>query len=367
MKTCSGGETGRRAGLKILFPVMEVRVRFPSRAPMNKIVSSIVLFVILSCNPQNNGGRYIDENDTSFSEEVRAISLKINQSSENSKLYFQRGNTFYYEKRFIDAIKDFENAIQLDSTESTYHLRCAESWLALDSVNPIQVKKHLTKAIELNPKFYEAKMQLAKFYLARQQYTEALILLSNLSKEPEFQDDALVMTAIAFKEQKDSLSAENWIDKALIVNPQNFNAVMQKTLFLIARNDKMSLQWANKAVRMNEFNDEAIYSLGLILQRQGKYADAILNYNKAVKVNPSHLLAQYNIAVIESIFENYDRSIEWCNKINDLQPNFEKAFTLKGYCYELLGNNKAALKEYKAALLLNPNSELAKLGIKNIQ
>jgi hypothetical protein len=32
MAFCPGGGTGRRAGLKILFPATEVRVRFPSRA-----------------------------------------------------------------------------------------------------------------------------------------------------------------------------------------------------------------------------------------------------------------------------------------------------------------------------------------------
>ncbi len=33
---CPGGETGRRKGLKILFPATGVRVQFPPRAPSNK-------------------------------------------------------------------------------------------------------------------------------------------------------------------------------------------------------------------------------------------------------------------------------------------------------------------------------------------
>ena len=37
VRTCPGGETGRRNGLKIRFPATGVRVRFPPRAPFRII------------------------------------------------------------------------------------------------------------------------------------------------------------------------------------------------------------------------------------------------------------------------------------------------------------------------------------------
>jgi len=84
-------------------------------------------------------------------------------------------------------------------------------------------------------------------------------------------------------------------------------------------------------------------------------------------VNPNHVYAHYNLAVIQSLFDNHQDCIEWCDKVLDLNPNFDKALALKGYSYEKLGNKKAALQEYKAALSINPNATLAKEGLKSIQ
>ncbi|MFM2256066.1 MAG: hypothetical protein RLZZ47_1555, partial [Bacteroidota bacterium] len=140
MQSSSGGGIGRRAGLKILFSVMRVRVRFPSRAQMK--------------NNHRNSVRFISEADTTYSEDVRSVSAKINQNPNDAELYYKRGNTFYYEKRFKDAILDFDVAITLNNNQPLYHLRCAESWISLDSTNSEKTKLHLLKAIELKPNYY---------------------------------------------------------------------------------------------------------------------------------------------------------------------------------------------------------------------
>ena len=346
---------------------MRVRVRFPSRAQMKKIVLSIVLIVAISCNNHRNSGRFISETDTTFSEDVRSVSAKINQNPNDAELYYKRGNTFYYEKRFKDAILDFDVAITLNNNQPLYHLRCAESWISLDSTNSEKTKLHLLKAIELKPNYYAAMSLLGKYYLARQQYKEAVDSYTKLLNEPEFSDESYVMIAVAYKEQKDTLKAEAFIDKALTVNPQNFDAVMQKVLILFNRNDAQLLQWSNKAIRMNEFSDEALYTHALILQKQQKYSDAVGYYERVIKVNPNHTLAHYNVAVIQSLFENYEEAIDWSDKALDLNPEFAQAIALKGYCYEKMGNKKAALQEYKAALSVDPSLKSAKEGLLNVR
>ena len=346
---------------------MKVRVRFPSRAQMKKIVLSIVLTIAISCNSPIGNRKFISDTDTSYSEDIRAISAKINANPEDPELYYKRGNTFYYEKRYKDAVSDFEAAIELNPKQPLYHFRCAETWVSMDSANAEKTKFHLTQALSLKPDYHEASALLAKYYLARQQYPEAIKLYDALIEQPDFADAAFVMLSISYKEQKDTIKAEAIIDRALTVNPENFDAVMQKVLILNHRNDPQTVAWANKAVRMNEFSDEALYTLGLIAQKQLKFADATGYYERVIKVNPNHVYAHYNLAVIQSLFDNYDECIDWCDKVIDLNPNFEKAYALKGFAYEKMGNKKAALQEYKAALSINPNAELAKEGMKNVQ
>jgi tetratricopeptide (TPR) repeat protein len=105
----------------------------------------------------------------------------------------------------------------------------------------------------------------------------------------------------------------------------------------------------------------------LILQKQQKYSDAVGYYERVVKVNPNHTLAHYNVAVIQSLFENYEEAIDWSDKALDLNPEFAQAMALKGYCYEKMGNKKAALQEYKAALSVDPSLKSAKEGLLNVR
>jgi tetratricopeptide (TPR) repeat protein len=345
---------------------MRVRVRFPSRAQMKKIVLSIVLIVALSCNSNRNSGRFISETDTSFSEEIRSVSAKINANPDDAELYYKRGNTFYFEKKYKDAILDFETAIALNPKQALYHYKCSESLISMDSTNSNKTKEHLVKALEIKPDYPEASYLLAKYYLARQEYDKSIGLLKSLTNQMDFSDDAYVLMSIAFKEQKDTASAQKVIENALLKNPENFNAVMQKTLFLYQSNDPTTEQWASKAVRMNEFSDEALYTYALLMQKKEKYAIAIEYYDRAIKVNPNHILAHYNIAVIQSLFENYEESIDWCNKTLDLQSTNANAHCLIGFNQEKLGNKKAALQSYKTALSLDPNLTLAKEGIQSI-
>jgi tetratricopeptide (TPR) repeat protein len=333
---------------------------------MKKIVLSIVLIVALSCNSNRNSGRFISETDTSFSEEIRSVSAKINANPDDAELYYKRGNTFYFEKKYKDAILDFETAIALNPKQALYHYKCSESLISMDSTNSNKTKEHLVKALEIKPDYPEASYLLAKYYLARQEYDKSIGLLKSLTNQMDFSDDAYVLMSIAFKEQKDTASAQKVIENALLKNPENFNAVMQKTLFLYQSNDPTTEQWASKAVRMNEFSDEALYTYALLMQKKEKYAIAIEYYDRAIKVNPNHILAHYNIAVIQSLFENYEESIDWCNKTLDLQSTNANAHCLIGFNQEKLGNKKAALQSYKTALSLDPNLTLAKEGIQSI-
>jgi tetratricopeptide (TPR) repeat protein len=67
------------------------------------------------------------------------------------------------------------------------------------------------------------------------------------------------------------------------------------------------------------------------------------------------------------LFDNYEEAIDWSDKSLDLNQEFAQAMALKGYCYEKMGNKKAALQEYKAALSVDPSLKSAKEGLLNVR
>ncbi len=307
------------------------------------------------------GARYISQTDTTFSADIRSISAKINQDPTNAENYYLRGNSFYYANKFKDAIVDLNTAIQLNHKNPLYHFRIAESYLSLDSANYELCNKHLYQCIQLkNNNYPEAELLLAKLNIARQQYKEALTTLNELVLIPEYQEKAMLLKAVSLKEQKDTIASLQLVDKVLLLNPNNFDATMQKALFLIDKDPKLCEKFVNKAIALNEFSDEALYTKGLLEQRKENFSNAVKLYEKVIKINPYHLFAYYNRAVIETMFENYEVSIELCDKITTLNPKFTKAYVLRGYAFLLLNNKPLAIDNFKKALVLDPNSKIAK-------
>ncbi len=294
------------------------------------------LLIFASCNNSAISKRYINENDTTYSTDIRSASSKINKDPRNPELYYLRGNAFFFEKRYKDAQADLEWAISLNNKQPIYHLKLAETLLALDSAQPLTAKDHLEIAMRLKPDFHEAKFMLAYLMLARQQYSEAEKMFLALQQVPDYREKSLVYRAIAAKEQKDTMAAMNLLQLVLKENSENYDATMQYTLLLMAKKDPQYLVWAKKAATMNEFSDEALYHYGLACQWQQSYKTAMELYERTLKLNPNHIMARYNMAVIEFEFENYKTALDHCNQIIEMAPDFQKAIVLKSNCSEKL-------------------------------
>ncbi len=330
---------------------------------MRKHVFPILIpFILFACGKSlPDGARYISSTDTSFSSDIRSISTKINDDPTNPENYYLRGNAFFYALKYKDAITDLNTAVALNGDNPMYHFRLAESYLSLDSANYELSNKHLSTCLKLrNNNYPEAAFLLAKLYVARQQYSEADKLLSGLISNPEFQEKAYILKSVSLKEQKDTLASLAIIDKVLLLNPNNFDATMQKALFLFEKDPALCEKYVNKAIVLNEFSDEAIYTKGLIEQKKSNFSDAVKLYEKVIKINPYHIFAYYNRAVIETIFENYQVSAELCDKITTLNPKFDKAYVLRGYDFMMLGDKNTAVDNFTKALKLNPNASQAK-------
>ena len=301
-------------------------------------ISLIWLLIIASCSNSSISGRYISETDTSYSADIRSASAKINKDPKNAELYYLRGNAFFFEKKYRDAITDLEWAISINDKQPLYHYKIAESYLSLDSAQPKKAKDHLEECLRLKPDFYEAKSLLAYLFLARQQYTEAEKLYKELQEIPDYREKAMVYRAISAKEQKDTNTAINLLQTVLKENSENYDATMQYTLLLMAKRDNQSLVWAKKAASMNEFSDEALYHYGLASQWNGAYKTAMELYERTLKLNPSHIMARYNMAIIEFEFENYQTAKAHCDEILRMSPDYSKAETLQKECIKNLTN-----------------------------
>jgi tetratricopeptide (TPR) repeat protein len=334
--------------------------------PWNFLLMSMACIVWACQSQEGPAVRVLSDSDSSLSPEIRALSKRIADDPRNAELYYLRGNTFYYEEEFEQAQIDLEASLMLNPDQALVHFRLAETCLQRDSALSPQAEFHFAEALRLKPDYQEAKMEQARLWVARQDYDKALANLTVLKSLDDFRDRAYLLESLVYREQGDTARSENVLDALLRLNAQSYDATMQKALILLNRRDEMCLKWLDKAIALDELSDEALYHKGLWLQWQGKYADAMTLYENANKINPGHLYARYNRAVIENLFENYAQCEEHCNQLLDMSPDFSLALALRGYSREKLGYKKAAQLDYQAALNIDPTLELAREGLNQV-
>lgn len=371
---------------------MAVRVRFPSRAPrsvftvyrimsltsrnasyfrgMNMRILMFFMFAVAllaACGKGKVRGRFISETDTAFTADIRDVSAKINKDPYNAELYYRRGNAFFYQNRFSDAVTDFGTAVEIDSLNAMYHFRLGESVLKLDTADSRKAFRHLKRATELKPDFDEAQMALSRLYVVRQEYDKASGILEKLKEKTEYADKAWVLLGITYRERKDTSRAMQAFENALQANPQNYDAVMQLAEVYRNRGKELCIQYYDRAIAINEFSDEAHYGKGFFRQKQGRYADAVALYDQARTLNPGHILALYNTAYIQSLFEEWEKCEQLCSRLLEMKPDHANALALRGYSHEKRGNKKAALEDYRAALDIDPQNKPARVGLDVLQ
>lgn len=335
---------------------------------MFRFLTAMLLAILWSsCSNPEGKGRYISETDTSFSKDIRDISARINKDPLNAKLYYSRGNAFYYQDKFKDAVMDLETSVRLDSNNAVYHNLLGECLLKLDTADSRKARMHLEKALLLQPDFPEAALNLGKLYIARQEYDKAEKLLKNIASKPDQSAKANLWLGISRKEQKDTNRALMYFEKVQESEADNYEAAIQIALIRAARNDPNTPKYFDKVIAINEYSDEAFYGKGLWLQQHQLYKDALANYDKVRTLNPSHILCLYNSAVIYNLFEEYAKAGEFCNKVLDLDSKNANAFALRGFTYEKRGNKAAAIQDYKDAIAIDPKNEPAILGLKLLQ
>ena len=94
---------------------------------------------------------------------------------------------------------------------------------------------------------------------------------------------------------------------------------------------------------------------GEIYQKQEKHDLALIQYNKAIQVNPNSSTAYYSRGLLYYMQEKYESSLADFNKVIHINSNHAGAYGNRGNAYLYLGKEKLALKDYDRAIKLEPN------------
>jgi Tfp pilus assembly protein PilF len=100
---------------------------------------------------------------------------------------------------------------------------------------------------------------------------------------------------------------------------------------------------------------EAHYNWGVILSRQGRINEAIEHYREALRIKPDHAEAHYNWALAVSAQARDDEAIDHYKMALKLKPEFAAAHNNWGNALVRQGRWAGAVEHYEAALRIKPD------------
>jgi len=112
--------------------------------------------------------------------------------------------------------------------------------------------------------------------------------------------------------------------------------------------DKAIVEY-KKALELNPDFARAENDLGFVLYKKGDYKDALVHYQRAISLRPDYANCYNNIGVIHYHLKDYEQASSFYRQAIELRPDYARAhFNLAACCFRQ-GRYLTALQEYRKA------------------
>jgi Flp pilus assembly protein TadD len=123
------------------------------------------------------------------------------------------------------------------------------------------------------------------------------------------------------------------------------------------RYDEAALEYET-AIKLDQKDAASYNNLGTVYQLGQKWEDAASMYRKAVVLDPKNVKARYNLGTVLTKLGRYNEAEAELREAVRLKPDYDAAHNALGIVYARLTRNGDALAEFGKAARLNPgNSE----------
>ncbi len=111
----------------------------------------------------------------------------------------------------------------------------------------------------------------------------------------------------------------------------------------------------SRAIEINPDYDQAYYNRGIVYRSQENLNQAILDYNRAIEINPNYADAYNNRGVAYRHQGNLNQAILDFSQAIEINPKYAEAYNNRGVAYRHLGNLNQAILDFSQAIEINPN------------
>ncbi|MFH0774310.1 MAG: DUF2723 domain-containing protein [bacterium] len=157
--------------------------------------------------------------------------------------------------------------------------------------------------------------------------------------------------------------AIGYYHKALILDPKRPGSLY--SLGLVYK-DKGELDEALKIFKALGDRADGHYGLGMVYQKRGEFDKAILEYKKAIELDPTKIFLHHSLGAVLLEMGNYEEAVSAFKGAISYQPNDPSTYYNLGITYWKMGKTDEAISAYRKVLELNPSFPGASASLQSL-
>uniref|UniRef100_A0A8D1CIJ4 Tetratricopeptide repeat domain 6 n=1 Tax=Sus scrofa TaxID=9823 RepID=A0A8D1CIJ4_PIG len=305
-----------------------------------------------------------------YSKGILNCSEAIKIYPQSVRAYIYRGVLKYYNKTYKLAITDLTTAINMDKNSYIAFYNRALCYTKINELRMALTDYGIVLLLDaggtliLNTFINRGLIytELGQFSFALEDFKQAALMSkTNVS--------LCQATAMCCHRNKEFEEAVNFFTRALKIDPCFPDAYIGRGNSYMEYGHEEATKQAQKdflkALHVNPMYTKARICLGYNLQAQGKFQKAWNHFTIAIQVDPKNYLAYEGRAVVCLQMGDYFAAIQDINAAIKINTTAE-FLTNRGVIHEFMGQQQNAMRDYQAAISLNPTYSLAYFNAGNI-
>ena len=291
-----------------------------------------------------------------------SLTKLLDANPGDAGLLHERAKAFLEVDQVNFALADVGRALLVDSTVAEFYLTISDVYFRMNE--PVKCKNALLIATELQPEYREPLHRLAQFELYLGNHEKSINYANKMLRIDARDDRPFVIKALCYKELGDTSKAiQNYLE-AVTENPDNYDAYVELGVLHWSKKDPLAEAYLKSALDIRPEGVDALYALAMQYQDSDKLNAALETYTRILEIDENYRYAYFNMGYIQyQYLQLYNEALVNFDKAVQVDPKYFQAVYMRGLCYEAKGDVVKAKREYAYSLELNPNYDKAASGM----
>jgi len=205
---------------------------------------------------------------------------------------------------------------------------------------------YVDKMIGKRPAYFPARMLKGELLISKKQFTEALQLFEELSKQEPRSARVHYFKGIAHIGRNETGQAKTAMLRAIDLNPRYIKAkIVLADLYMREKAFDLARKEGEEVLKIRPDNYHAKMIVGNALMYQGHSRDAVSVFRDLIRLDPQNPAGYFRLGLVQRLTKQYDRALVNLEKARALNPRLMDVFTNIVFLYSARKDFAAALEQ----------------------